>query len=115
MELLARTQVGRDINRRYYERSDIERAMGSSVVQDLLRLMRLRNEHTAFSGTFELLDSDPETLALRWQQGAEFAQLKVHLPSAAFELLHSSGPDTAQWRFASGQAGDGYGVQRSAD
>ncbi|HTP38193.1 MAG TPA: sucrose phosphorylase [Steroidobacteraceae bacterium] len=90
MELLARTHVGRDINRRHYSRPDIEAELSRSVVQDLIALIRLRNTHPAFGGKFQLLDTVPGVLAMRWQHGADYAELKVNLATASHELVSSS-------------------------
>jgi sucrose phosphorylase len=79
MELLARSHVGRDINRRHYTRGEIDEAMGRPVVRDLFTLIRLRNTHAAFGGKFEMVDSADEALELRWTAGAEVASLRVNL------------------------------------
>src|SRR6185312_13407228 len=42
MELLARTGVGRDINRHYYDCEEVERNLQRPVVAGLLELIRLR-------------------------------------------------------------------------
>jgi sucrose phosphorylase len=83
MELLARTRVGRDINRRHYTRDEIDAALQRPVVQDLCALIRLRNTHPAFGGRFELVDSPDEVLELRWTAGAAVATLRVDLRSGA--------------------------------
>ena len=49
------------------------------MVQDLLRLIRLRNSHPAFNGRFELLGSDAQTLALRWTHNAAPGTSQVEL------------------------------------
>ena len=85
LDLLARSGVGRDINRHHYSLAEIESSVQRPVVQDLLRLIRLRNSHPAFQGQFALLDSADDTLALCWQaDGAgppSRIELTVHLPS----------------------------------
>ncbi len=107
MELLARTGVGRDINRHYFSRADIDAALLRPVVQDLLRLIRLRNSHPAFAGGFRVVDSDSATLALRWEAGVDFAELRVHLRTADYELQYS-GPGVVErltWTSAPAQSG----------
>ena len=47
-ELLARTNVGRDINRHYYDDAEIDAALDRPVVRALLQLCRLRNSIGAF-------------------------------------------------------------------
>jgi sucrose phosphorylase len=90
MQLLARTRVGRDINRHYYTRSEIDHALERPVVADLLRLIRLRNSHPAFNGNFTLGPAPDEALDLRWQSGTDFALLRVDLRSCAYRLEYSS-------------------------
>jgi sucrose phosphorylase len=79
MELLNRTGVGRDINRHRYTDGELQRDLNRPVVGALLELLRFRNSHEAFAGTFDLSPSSPETVVLRWQNDATWAQLEVNL------------------------------------
>ncbi len=78
MALLARTGVGRDINRHYYTRAEIDEALARPCVQRLFDLIRLRNEHAAFGGTFEIGDSPDDMLDLTWRRGEDVARLTVN-------------------------------------
>ncbi len=89
MQLLAETHVGRDINRHYYDRAEVEQALQKPVVQDLMRLIRFRNEHPAFDGTFTLQDSDDHVLSLRWDKGEDWTQLVMDFREAAYDLSYS--------------------------
>lgn len=89
MQLLSRTRVGRDINRHHYTRHEFDYAIECPVVADLLGLIRLRNTHPAFSGTFTMAPSPDEALDLRWRNGSEFASLRVDLSSCAYRLEYS--------------------------
>jgi sucrose phosphorylase len=91
MELLARTGVGRDINRRYYTPAQIEEALTQPVVQWLLDLIRLRNTHPAFSGEFRLVDSPDDELEMHWLNGAQFARLRVVLATSHSRIEYSLG------------------------
>jgi len=91
MQLLAETQVGRDINRPYYTPTDIAAALQRPVVQDLLALIRFRNSHPAFNGSFTLLDTDDHTLGLRWEQGPDWTQLQVNFSDGSYELSYTAG------------------------
>jgi sucrose phosphorylase len=108
MALLAQTQVGRDINRLFYSASEVRSALTQPVVQDLLGLIKFRNTHPAFSGSFQLLDSGDSTLILRWEAGAEFAQLRVELDTAEYELSVSAGPGVVQRHFISAPPQPGF-------
>lgn len=46
--LMEKTKNGRDINRHYYSMDEIEKEVKRPVVERLLGLMKLRNEHPAF-------------------------------------------------------------------
>ena len=92
LPLLERSGVGRDINRHHYSLAEIGAALGRPVVQRLLRLIRLRNGHLAFGGRFSLLDTGEGELALRWEQGAAAAELRVQLAQRRL-VLRLSGPD----------------------
>ena len=81
MDLLERTKVGRDINRHYYSRDEVLQRLQKPVVQKLIELIRLRNEHPAFSGEFSVLPADENQLKLKWQHGEEAVVLEVDLLS----------------------------------
>jgi sucrose phosphorylase len=101
MALLARTKVGRDINRHYYTRAQIEADLKRPLVLDLIALIRLRNGHPAFDGTFRLLDSRSDFLVLRWDDGKEFAELRVSLATASGTLTCSAAADVNIPKFSS--------------
>jgi sucrose phosphorylase len=95
MDLLARTRVGRDINRHHYTPAEIEAALQRPVVQRLAALIRLRNQHPAFNGRFELLESAANRLTMRWHDtDGHWLQLEVALQSAAMRLSSDAGPLT---------------------
>jgi sucrose phosphorylase len=89
MELLERTRVGRDINRRYYSREDIERDCQRPVVRRLLELIRWRNSHPAFGGGFQVEASGEDELRLHWSQGGHWAALRIGFASLDHELSYS--------------------------
>jgi sucrose phosphorylase len=98
MELLGRTGVGRDINRRYYTRNEIAAAMEMPVVGDLFELMRLRNTHPAFQGSFVLQPSTHETLDMCWSKGAAYVRLRVDLRSGEHVIEASAGAPPPRFR-----------------
>jgi sucrose phosphorylase len=91
LNLLQRTGVGRDINRHHYGRDEIDAALRRPVVRALIQLIRLRNEHPAFQGSFSLQDSGDHELRLRWQCGSEWAELAVDLSKSVRSLRVSDG------------------------
>jgi sucrose phosphorylase len=89
MGLLARTGVGRDINRHYYGREEIDVELRRPVVLRLIELIRFRNAHPAFAGHFELGDTTDALLSLRWVLGDHYAELDANLATAQWELRAS--------------------------
>jgi sucrose 6(F)-phosphate phosphorylase len=73
------TGEGRAINRHNYTVSEAEEALGKPVVQRLLRMIRLRNEHPAFRGKLNVLDTAPDQVRLVWRNGEAQAHLEVDL------------------------------------
>ena len=74
MDLLARTGVGRDINRHQYTRDEISRELTRPVVAALVELIRFRNAHPAFAGDFEV-GGDDHRVILTWSDGEHTAAL----------------------------------------
>ncbi len=90
MDLLARSSVGRDINRHYYDQAEIHSALQRPVVRDLIALIRLRNQHAAFAGAFSTESADDQHLTMRWHNAAQVAELRINFASLAFEIHTSS-------------------------
>ncbi len=74
MELLKRTNVGRDINRHYYTTAEIDANLERPVVRALNMLAKFRNELPAFNGDFDYA-VDGETMRFTWNDGATSATL----------------------------------------
>ncbi len=89
-QLLARSGVGRDINRHYYSRDEIMTALKQNVVTQLCELIRLRNTHSAFNGQFSCAHEHAGQLVLRWDAGEEFAELHVDFVHVRHQLLFSA-------------------------
>jgi sucrose phosphorylase len=89
MELLERTGVGRDINRHRYTSTEIADAAERPVVQMLFDLIRLRNRHKAFEGSFEMSATDESTLRLRWNHGRHWAELHVDFSAGVGKVTSS--------------------------
>lgn len=88
MDLLEQTKVGRDINRHHYGWDEVQEALQRLVIQDLLKLIRFRNEHPAFQGTFSLLESDNYSLVIRWDYAELWAQLAIDFMKSAIEIYY---------------------------
>lgn len=79
LDLVARTGVGRDINRHYYTSDEIREALKRPVVARLIDLILIRNRSDAFGGVFEIRQSPAHELVMRWDNGNAYAQLNVDL------------------------------------
>ena len=79
VDLLRHTGVGRDVNRHYYTPEEVRRELTRPVVRSLLELLRLRNAHPAFHGTFHIGSSDSGRLVLEWTNAGDSARLDVDL------------------------------------
>ncbi len=90
MELLARSGVGRDINRHYYTRAEIEASLGRPVVRRLLELIRLRNLHPAFTGYAQLETPNAQRLSIEWKKAEHWAKLVVDLNEMRAVVTYSS-------------------------
>ncbi len=90
MNLLAKTGIGRDINRHYYTFEEIVQAIKRPVVQLLFELIRFRNQHPAFNGKFSMPESEDSEIALRWDNGDDWALLEVDLVSGRYQISNST-------------------------
>jgi sucrose phosphorylase len=87
LDLLARTGVGRDVNRHWYSQEEIAAALRRPVVIATAAALRLRNTHPAFDGTFESgPGADPGSLWIRWSNGDYRVQLDTVPGDATFRL-----------------------------
>ena len=86
MALLARTGVGRDINRHHYTPQQVAQVLQRDVVQRLLALSRLRNRHAAFNGAFSFDAELPHRLCMRWVHGTRTATLQLNFDDLSHEL-----------------------------
>lgn len=71
IELMERTKNGRDINRHYYTKEDIEQELERPVVKEIRTLMELRNSHPAFhlEGSIQVeTRGDRLTITRSWKE-----------------------------------------------
>ena len=91
MDLLAKSGVGRDINRHYYNTPEVTSALQKPMVRSLLGLIRFRNAHNAFNGEFAIEPSDANALSLTWRHAGEWASLDVDLAKPSAVISYTSG------------------------
>ncbi|MEK9665025.1 MAG: sucrose phosphorylase [Candidatus Nanopelagicales bacterium] len=88
MELLARTGVGRDINRHVYSRDDLGSDLARPVVQSLLALARWRNDLPAFDGE-AVVEAHDGGIRITRRQGGTWAILDADLAQGEAHLIWS--------------------------
>ena len=67
MELLRKTNNGRDINRHYYSTAEIDENLQRPVVKALNALAKFRNELDAFDGTFSYSADGDTSISFTWE------------------------------------------------
>ncbi len=90
MELLAKTNVGRDINRHYYTKSEVNAHLERPVIKALKGLMLFRNNHPAFDGGFNLIETAANSLHIKWVNNEDWAVLQIDLAAMKMEITCSS-------------------------
>lgn len=86
LELLESTREGRNINRHYYTREDIEAELKRPVVAKLRDLMRLRNTHPAFNGEFKHELTARNRLILTWLGRTRWISLDVDFSAKSYAI-----------------------------
>jgi len=77
MELLAKSQVGRDINRPYLDSESIRESLTKPVTKALLALIGVRNNYTAFNGEFSV-SYKQDVLKMSWTNENASAVLSIN-------------------------------------
>lgn len=101
MELLHRTNVGRDINRHYYSVEEIDRDLERPVVKALNALCRMRNQLDAFDGEFTFSHED-DTLTFDWKGETTSATLTFE-PKRGLGVDNQTSVCTLRWSDAAGE------------
>jgi sucrose 6(F)-phosphate phosphorylase len=79
IERMKKNKDGRVINRHNYNLEEIDIEMRKDVVQRLLKLIRFRNEYTAFDGDFAVIETDENKIHLGWEIDDRKCSLKINL------------------------------------
>ena len=89
----------KEINRTTLSNSDIEEGLQKPIVQNQLKLMRLRNTSKAFSGSLNINNSKENELDISWQNNQDFAHLKANLTSLTFSISYLENDIIKKMRF----------------
>jgi sucrose phosphorylase len=68
---------------------EIDRAVKRPVVQALFELIRARNNHPAFNGSFSMPESPDHKIALRWENGRDWVMLEADFASGLYSISSS--------------------------
>jgi sucrose phosphorylase len=87
IELMERTKNGRDINRHYYSLEEIENEQKRPLIQELNKLMELRNSHPAFSldGSIEVY-CEEDTITIKRVYKQDSITLNANLTTYDFTI-----------------------------
>ncbi len=99
LDRLARTGVGRDINRRVYGHAQTKAALRTPFVRQLIRLIKLRNTHPAFAGEFGFDLFGSGDLRLAWSNKHHFAFLDIDFNARYARLCYDEGFEQQQILF----------------
>ncbi len=90
IELLEKTKVGRNINRHYYTKEEIDQEVQRPVLQKMYKLMKFRNSYPAFDGTVEIVDpSTVNEVRIRWAKDQYTATLCADLKTFGFKINYT--------------------------
>jgi len=90
IELLESTKIGRNINRHYYTKEEVEQNLKRPVVKRLLKLMQFRNVCQAFDGSIEVCESGSDLTIKRIGINGNKATLKANLINHDFTIVHEN-------------------------
>jgi sucrose phosphorylase len=91
MELLARTGVGRDINRHYYTMTEACECLKNPMVIRLVELIRLRNSHPAFNGECTVISTARNLITFTWVRENDRIKLHVDLAKPEATIEYTTG------------------------
>ena len=101
MDLLQKSSVGRDINRRYYSLENIRVELNKEIVQDLIKLIRFRNTHPAFDGAFSVINTPNHELGIQWKYEEHKAVLHVDLLNRSLSINFTERNEICELTFKS--------------
>ena len=67
----------------------MEEEVKRPIVQKLLQLMKFRNEHPAFGGSFLMTECGRNELVIRREMGKEWTELRADFEKRSFEILYT--------------------------
>ena len=102
MELLRKTNNGRDINRHYYSTAEIDENLERPVVKALNALAKFRNELDAFDGEFSYEADGDTSITFSWK-GAETSASLTFEPGKGLGVENSASVASLTWTDGAGE------------
>ncbi|WP_410513478.1 sucrose phosphorylase [Paenibacillus sp. BR2-3] len=87
LELLEKTKEGRNINRHYYSKEEIDAEVERPVVQKLFQLLKLRNSSPAFQGDIQIEQVNENGMVITWKNLTSEIKLEADLLTKEFSIL----------------------------
>lgn len=84
----ARTPDGREINRHNYSIPEINQEVQRPIVRNIIKLIRFRNSHPAFSGNFSLYSCSDHEISISWEYINRYTRLHIDLQTNAMEIKY---------------------------
>jgi sucrose phosphorylase len=82
------TVDGREINRHNYSIREIDQEAQRPIVRNLIKLIRFRNSHPAFSGNFSLYSCSDHEISISWDDINCYTRLHIDLQTNAMEIKY---------------------------
>lgn len=96
IELLEKTNVGRDINRHYFSKEEIDEVLSTDLFLKLKKLMVFRNSHNAFNGDFNLIPREENILNIKWKNQNDWAEILIDLKELNYQITFSDLGETRE-------------------
>ena len=91
IKLLEETKVGRNINRHYYSKEEVEQNLNRTVIKRLIKLMKFRNSYPAFNGDISVNNTvNEQLLKISWKNGDYETILNANLKTHKFVITYYS-------------------------
>lgn len=80
----------KEINRTNLTITEVEEGLKKSITLNQLKIITLRNTHSAFRGNVKIKSTTLDLIDIIWKNKNSYAQLKVNLNTLTFKILYSS-------------------------
>jgi len=87
----------KEINRTTLSMADIDAGLQTKVVQDQLKLLRLRNTHPAFDGVIAFEEKGGADVHISWVNGEHVATLYANLKTHDCRVIYSDKDGEVEW------------------